>query len=205
MKILKKLKEKEIDRLCQIIDEDTPAYVLERKILREFLELGDVCQYDRGEMFSPPGSVDTNIYVLVDGIMRQWYWNGDKEVTNGFGLPPTMSIYYFSYYGGRETNMYYEACCRSRVIRISKKDFDDMNRRYHEFALWNLSCAQNQLYYYEMKYSLINGSVLDQYEALERNRPEILQKVSLKIIASYLGISPQYLSKIRNQKLKKGV
>lgn len=202
MKILKKLKEKELERLCQIIDQDTPSYILDRKILREFLDLGEVFQYDRGEILNPPGEVDTNVYILVSGITRQWYWDGDKEVTNGFGLPPTISISYHGYYGGQPSQMFYEACCRCRILRFSKKDFDEMNRRSHEFALWNLSLSQNQLYYYEMKYRVISGSALEKYEAIEKNRPEILQKVSLKVIASYLGISPQYLSKLRNQKLK---
>lgn len=62
--------------------------------------------------------------------------------------------------------------------------------------------AQCQFYYYEKKESVINGNVEERYASIEQNRPEILQNVSLRIIASYLGVSPQYLSKIRNKKFK---
>lgn len=202
MKFLKKIKEEELDRLCRLIEVDYEYDKLDREVLMEFLRKGEVCQYERGELLGDPGEIDTHIYILVDGITRQWHWSGDKEVTKGFGLPPTISIHYMSYYGGRPSNTYYEACCRSKVLRFSKEDFDAMNEAHHQFALWSLNCVQNQLFYYELKDSRIHGSVKEQYEAVEKNRPEIIRNVPLKTIASYLGVSPQYLSKIRNKKHK---
>ena len=41
------------------------------------------------------------------------------------------------------------------------------------------------------------GRRLQRYQALVRHRPEILRNVPLKIIASYLGITPEYLSTLR--------
>lgn len=204
MKIVKKLKTDELERLCRLIEEDYEYDKLDRSILMEFLSMGEVCQYERGELLGGADEIDTHIYILVDGLTRQWYWNGDKEVTKGFGLPPTISIHYLSYYGGRPSHVYYEACCRSKVLRFTKEDFDSMTRSSHPFALWHLNCVQNQLYYYELKDSRIRGTVKEQYEALEKNRPEIIRNVSLKTIASYIGVSPQYLSKIRNKKQQNG-
>ena len=204
MKILKKLKENELESLCALIENDYQYDRLDRETMKEFLRRGELCQYDRGEMLGEPGKTDTHIYILVEGITRQWHWSGDKEVTKGFGLPPTISIHYMSYYAGKPSSIHYEACCRSKVLRFKKEDYDSLARESHEFALWCLNCVQNQLYYYELKDSRIHGSVREQYEAFERNRPEILRHVPLKTIASYLGVSPQYLSKIRSKKIQKG-
>ena len=202
MKFLKKLKDHELERLCSLIEDDYQYDKLDRNVLMEFLRMGEVCQYERGELLGDAGEIDTHIYILYEGITRQWHWSGDKEITKGFGLPPTISIHYLSYYGGEPSNTYYEACCRSKVLRFTKEDFDRMNSGCHQFALWSLNCVQNQLYYYELKDSRIYGSVKEQYEAVEKNRPEIIHNVSLKIIASYLGVTPQYLSAIRNKKYK---
>lgn len=203
MKIVKNLKNDELERLCMLIEEDYEYDKLDRSILMDFLSMGEVCQYERGELLGGADEIDTHIYILIEGLTRQWYWNGDKEVTKGFGLPPTISIHYLSYYGNRPSHVYYEACCISKVLRFTKEIFDEFTQKSHEFALWHLNCVQNQLYYYELKDSCIRGSVREQYEALEKNRPEIIQNVSLKTIASYIGVSPQYLSKIRNKNHKK--
>ena len=48
-----------------------------------------------------------------------------------------------------------------------------------------------------MKWRIIQGPAKERYESILKNRPEIIKNVSLKIIASYLGITPQYLSKLR--------
>lgn len=40
----------------------------------------------------------------------------------------------------------------------------------------------------------------ERFDAMIRNRPEIMENVPLRIIASYLGITPQYLSKLKNAK-----
>jgi len=199
VKVLRNLREEETERLCGLLDQEA-IYQLDRSIMREFLSKGEVCQYNRREILGAAGSVDTHIYILIDGVVRHWYWSGDNEMTAGFALSGTLFMYYQSYYYGHETHSYYEACCKSRILRFQKPDFDEMIRRSHEFAQWSLSMAQCQLYYYEMKKAVINGNVREQYEAIEKNRPEILQKVPLRTIASYLGVSPQYLSKIRNKK-----
>ena len=80
--------------------------------------------------------------------------------------------------------------------------FDKFVKESHEFAQWALSMAQCQLYYDELKQSLINGNAKERYLSLLNNRPEILQKVSLGIVASYLGVTQQYLSYIRKQLTK---
>ena len=50
-----------------------------------------------------------------------------------------------------------------------------------------------------MKGRIIQGSAKERYEAMMKNRPDIAMRVPLKIIASYLGITPQYLSKLRRE------
>ena len=50
-----------------------------------------------------------------------------------------------------------------------------------------------------MKRDLFTGNARERYLALMRNRPEIVKSVSQRILASYLGITPQYLSNIRKE------
>ena len=67
-----------------------------------------------------------------------------------------------------------------------------------EFCNWRLRLAYDQFYFTEMRNQVIKGDARQRYAALLQSRPEIVQKVTLKIIATYLGITPQYLSHLRN-------
>lgn len=100
----------------------------------------------------------------------------------------------YSYYAGESAVYSYQACCDSVVYRCRKYDFDELTRSNHDFAQWVLCYSQCQLYHFEKKNTLINGNAFERLQALWRNRPEILDKVSKKSIASYLGITQQYLS-----------
>ena len=86
-------------------------------------------------------------------------------------------------------------------MHCTKQVFDCLVNKYHEFACWALSMAHCQLYYSEMKSSVINGNAAERLVALTRYRPEILEKVQMKTLASYLGITQQYLSTLK-RKLK---
>ena len=65
------------------------------------------------------------------------------------------------------------------------------------FARWMYSVAIHQLFALERKVSLINGTVKERYLALIKNRPDIIKNVSMKVIASYLGVSPHYLCRLK--------
>lgn len=201
MKVQKPLTPKEMERLCLLLDEEC-EYTLPRELMLEFLGKGEVRFYKNKEFIHREDTSDPDIYIVIDGIIRRWYWNGDIEVTRSFSISGTMIISYHSYYGNLPPAYFNQACCDTLILRITRKDFDDMIRKYADFARWCLRMAQCQHFFYEKKDRIINGSVKERYMALEKNRPEIIRKVSLKIIASYLGVTPQYLSSIRNEKYK---
>lgn len=90
-----------------------------------------------------------------------------------------------------------EACCESTVMKIPKQRFVELTLRSSDFARWMLWLSTAQLWIYEKKLSVVNGDAKERFESLIKNRPEILEKVSAKIIASYIGITPQYLSRLK--------
>lgn len=59
-----------------------------------------------------------------------------------------------------------------------------------------------QLYSCEHKLYLINGTARDRYLSVIRNRPEIIEAVPSKIIASYLGVTPQYLCRLKSEVMR---
>lgn len=166
-------------------------------VLDELIDMGRAYSLRRGETVIPFGSVDTNIYIIMDGIIRTWYFNGEQEITQAFGEEGTIAISYHSYYAGEPSSVGFEACCSSKVLKISKEDYEALVARNNIFARWNVRLMQCQLYHYEIKRKVINGTAKEKYLAFIHHRPELIRKVPLKIIATYLNITPEYLSKLR--------
>lgn len=148
------------------------------------------------------GGFDDSVYILKEGIVRLSWFDGINERTYGFATPGTMMISYHCYYMRQPSFFQFEACRRPVVaLRLSKKDLDGMIDSSHEIAKWMLNLSLGQLHINEVKLSVINGAARERFEALIKNRPEIMTEVSMRTIASYLGITPQYLSSLKNELL----
>ncbi len=168
-------------------------------LIEMLLNRGTLISLRRNQTLIAEGEVNPHFYILTEGIMRKWYWNDSIEVTSAFALPGTQILDYQSYYAGKGSIGYIEACCPSKLLRIDSSDYNMLLTSSMEFSNWRLQMAYNQLYFLEVKQKIITGDARERYLALLRNRPEILKRVPLKIIATYLGITPQYLSNLRQQ------
>ncbi len=149
------------------------------------------------------GALDNNIYVIKSGIIRHAYFNGFREMTYAFGTPGTMLVSYYSFFMGDPSFFKLEACCDSVVMKIPKTKFLELSRRSHDFAQWVMSMSAGQLWAYEKKLQVVNGTAIERFEALIKNRPEIMEKVPGKYIAAYIGVTPQYLCKMKRLFMRK--
>ena len=85
--------------------------------------------------------------------------------------------------------------------------FDKLNILFHTVPAFRefgrAMLVKEFVAYKQRTLAMINQSAETRYETLMRTHPEIFQYVSLKHIASYLGISERSLSRIRNEFAKK--
>ncbi len=179
------------------------AFVLSEKIAGEIIACSEEVKLAPKELLVRYGSIDTNVYIVAEGILRVCYFDGNKEVTLGFTSEGTMLMSLFGYMRKNPAFMYIVSCGKSVVRKISKEDFDRMISDSHEFACWMYTVAIHQLYACEKKLSLISGTAQERYVALIKNRPDIIRNVSMKDIASYLGVTPSYLCKLKRRLLAK--
>lgn len=174
-------------------------YELSEPMLDRFIESMDEITLRPRDILVLSGEVDPDIYVVKEGILSHTYLDGFKEKTMFFSLPGTMTFASHSYYLGEPAFYQVEACCDSVILHLSKTRFDELIASSYEFCRWALSMAQCQLYYFEMKQAVINGNARERFNALIKNRPEIIGKIPLRTVASYLGITPSYLSRLKKE------
>ena len=148
------------------------------------------------------GKTCPDVYILKDGIIRVWDFDGEKERTFGFGLPGTIFESKHSFVMHGPSYYQVETCCPSTILRIPEKEFWKTVENDNSFAIFMLHNAYGELYSHEFKESTINnGTARERFEAMLKYRPIILEKVPQKIIASYLGITSEYFSVLKRRLL----
>jgi CRP-like cAMP-binding protein len=194
-----------MEELRKLLDTEC-CYRMKDKTMDRFLGLMTEVELKRGEPLIDYGAFDNNVYVVKEGIMRVAWFSGFKENTYGFALPGTLLISYYPFYNGEPAFSKFEACCPSTVMKISKIKFLDLARESHDFSQWMMFMSLCQLLVHEKKREIVNGDAKERFEAFVEVRPQIVENVSSKILASYIGITPQYICRLKRQfvhKMKK--
>ena len=149
------------------------------------------------------GKTCPDVYIIRDGIIRVWDFDGEKERTFGFGLPGTIFESKHSFVMHGPSYYQVETCCPSVILRIPEREFWNTVETDPTFAVFMLHNAYGELYSHEFKESTVNnGTARQRFEAMLKYRPVILEKVPQKIIASYLGITSEYFSVLKRKCLK---
>ncbi len=188
----------ERERLKRLLAEEC-TYQLDDDVMDEFLSRMKLVKLNKGDYVFDEGEYNPSVYILKEGILARTHLVDGTEHCISFALPATLFVATASYYMGKRSFYREQACCYSEVLYCTREDYDNLIKTSHRFAQWVYSLAMCQVYYYEMKSALIKGAAIDRFKSLAVNRPEILRNVSNKMVAAYLGISPQYLCQLKKK------
>lgn len=154
----------------------------------------------KGELLLREGQFIKTSYHLFKGCIREYYLKDGEEKTIGFytaGESPSGD--------GNKENQVPSAVsweCVSECI-ISIYTFEVEKEMYRRFPRLESMCRiETEKHYSNYKTKVNNylsSSPGERYENLMKTKPEIFQFVPLYHIASYLGVKPESLSRIRNR------
>lgn len=172
----------------------------------EWDELFALCcpvRLKRFQVLINAGQLDSNIYIVKEGVMRGVDYNGGKERTLRFGLPGTIFNSRHSFYMELPSQYRIEACCPSVVLRVKRDDYIALTDASHRFAVWALHYAWWEQYLVENRESTVHrGNARERYLQMVKTLPLIIEKVPQRIVASYLDVSPEYLSRVKSEMLR---
>lgn len=148
------------------------------------------------------GDVCKHIYFVNEGVLRAYYSDkNDRETTIMFGVGDWWITDMYSFLNQQPALMNLEALENSEVLELSKADLDKLYVEVPKFERFFRIIIQNA-YVREQVRVIHNLSMTaeERYEVFMQKYPHIAQRVTQKQIASYLGITPEFLSSIRARK-----
>jgi CRP/FNR family transcriptional regulator, anaerobic regulatory protein len=158
------------------------------------------------EFFTRQGEACKYLAYVNSGCLRAYY-------TDNKGDDFTMYFAFQNWWTGDKTSFYSQTSSRfsvqaledTEVFRADKTNWEKALSEIPVFEKWYL--VKTRKSYEAAQQKLIDNqteSAEEKYRKLLKNAPEIVQRIPQHYIASYLGIKPQSLSRIRkNITLKK--
>ena len=151
------------------------------------------------------GEVCKNIYFLTKGFFRMYYIDLEgNEINTRFTQVANFMVDFQSFLTQKPSRYYWQAMEDSTVLAFA---FKDVQRLYASSSSWQkfgrLIAERVYLQLNERVEMLQFMSPEQRYVYLLETRPELFNQISQFQMASYLGIKPESLSRLRKRLLKK--
>ena len=173
---------------------------LEEKNLANFLSCLRTRCYKSNEMILTEGEMEDYLSFIDTGIVRYFVESAGKEVTVDFAFEGSFYCAYDSFYSRKKTVMHIQALTPCTLYSIS---FDQLQNLY---AICPIANRMGQLateYLLSKKVKreldLLIKTPQERYEALLKNRVKLIQHIPQIYLASYIGVVPETLSRIRKR------
>ncbi len=187
-------------------------------LLQEISKIGNLLidEIDNIELYFKPISVSRNtileeqdkipnyLYFVVSGFMRLFYYddNGEEQTTflcaeNGFIAS------FSSLINQTKATENVECVTDCTILKISYADTKTLLEKSERFKTFSLTMFEQAMHSNLLRANdLANLNAEQRYQKMIEQQPHFIQNIPLQYIASYLGIKPQSLSRIRKQIIK---
>lgn len=157
-------------------------------------------EFPKGHMLLKPFSVCNYIYFIEQGLTRTFYEKDGKDVTDWLSPENTFAISIISFINRKPDRRGIELLEDTRLWSIPYYELEDLYRRFHTIErmgrlIVSFGITQLQQRFDDLHFS----TAMERYSKLMEETPSLLQRAPLIVIASYLGISPETLSRMRAQ------
>lgn len=158
-------------------------------------------EISKGELFIAQGKVCQQVAFVVSGKLRNYYFDeAGNEVTCYF-VPPNNFVSAFSSFLTNAPTHENISTLEDTVLRtITKNDLEALSELVPKMQSFRRVIAENLFITMEKRIMMLQSqSAYERYEKMIKEEPETLLSVPLQYTASFLGITPQHLSRLRNE------
>lgn len=153
-------------------------------------------------IFLKINAIEDHISFIESGVVRLFIpkENPEKEITFGFSFKDQFVSAYDSFLTQTPSAYQLQALTETKLLSLS---YADLQAVYKNTQMGNfvgrLTAERLFLIKSSREQNLLNLTAEERYMKLFKERPELLKVVPLKYISSYIGITPQALSRIRKR------
>lgn len=169
----------------------------DKEILSQKIECKN---FKKNSIITREGLIENYIYFISEGYTRLFMKTEHKDTTFVISGENELTCSFGSFANRKPSAFFLQAVSDVKTIAISwsnlnilYQNFSNINNLYRKLLEYHFTLKENR------ELDLLTKTPKEMYETLAAQKPEIIQNVPQKFIASYLGITPQALSRIKKQ------
>jgi|VirMetMinimDraft_7_1064189.scaffolds.fasta_scaffold151819_1 CRP-like cAMP-binding protein len=173
--------------------------------VEQMLDLVNFKALEVGELFVKYEEINTNVFLVLNGLFKSYYLDQDgDEIIMNFYKENDISGNWYSTLLGEPARLCIEALESTTILQVDIKKLDAL-----VFDNINLLRAYNHILKGKLINSLhkiwdnMNEKPETRFLKLQKERPDLLERIPQNQIASYLGVTPVSLSRIKKRVLEK--
>ncbi|RYD58613.1 MAG: Crp/Fnr family transcriptional regulator [Sphingobacteriales bacterium] len=159
----------------------------------------------RKQLVVQPGFLTKHRYYVVDGVLRSFITDDSgQETTIALAVKDWWITDYNSFIYQQPATLFVEALTNATVLQLSYEDEQKLKTANPKYETFFRIVAERGLAAQQRR--IITGltqSAEQRYESFVERYPEFLHDIPQYILASYLGMSTEFLSRIRNNRVSK--
>ncbi|MFD2904600.1 Crp/Fnr family transcriptional regulator [Sphingobacterium anhuiense] len=184
-------------RVKEIFD---PFYKADLKLWTEFAKYLQVRTFKKNELIKDYRSKEKYINILISGSVAHFVLAEEKDICINLYYEEQLFSDYLSFLTQSSTVIKTQALEESLVWSISHSDLHALYSRSTTGLIIGKAISDAMFIRKQSEQiNLLTLNPTERYLKLIKERPEIFQRTSLKIICSYLGIAAESLSRIRKK------
>ena len=153
-----------------------------------------------GDYFLQEGRICKHIAFIEKGLLRLFYLNDGKEITNCFCKENTISTSYSSLITQKESEFSIQAIEDCTLIVLPYISLQELYGKHLFWQQVGRLAAENEFIITENYSRFLRAlSATERYQQILENESDLLQRVPLNYLATYLQITPETLSRIRKK------
>lgn len=157
------------------------------------------------ELIDQPGYVSKYRNYIQKGAFRSFYIDNEgKDHTVQIAVEDHFTSDFYSYITQTPATLFVEALEDSLILQMTYNDIEGLCKEIHALSEY-FRITTERAFAFSRKRALSNLSMTaeERFLELEQRYPNMVYRVPQKVIASYLGITPEFLSKIRKSLISK--
>ena len=167
------------------------------KVLTQFFKYEN---FSKGSTLEKENKIAQKLYFIGSGFIRTFCTEDGTEITTQIIGNNNFITGFTSFVSGELSKVNIKCIPDCEVLSITKVDYDKLTK---DIATWSTFCKQvyeNVIAFnLQRTTDLLSLSAEKRYLKLLTEQPEVIQNVPVQYIASYIGIKPESLSRIRKK------
>lgn len=196
------MKEERIQDPYQGLLNNIANYVsLNEAEVERLLAIVRVVAVKKRQFIDQPDFVSKYRNYVVKGAFRSYFVDADgKEHTVQIALEDWFVSDFYSYITQTPATLYVEALENATLLQMTYEDIEGLCAEIHNLSEY-FRITTERAFAFSRKRALSNLSMTaeERYLELVGRYPDMIKRIPQKVIASYLGFTPEFLSKIRRR------